>query len=88
MKYTYTIFDADPNSSSNIAWPSHEDREIEAESDEAAIEAVRDVMSVEACGLHTSDGYEVGDRLYSIVWSADTGIVGEPTYLLTEDDLS
>jgi hypothetical protein len=85
--YTYTIFDANPNTSSGTAWPSHEDIEIEAESDAEALGAVRDVMSTEAAGLNASDGYDVGQRLYALVWDADTVIVGEPTYELTAEDL-
>jgi hypothetical protein len=85
--YTYTLFDAHPNSSSGTAWPSHEDIAIEAESDDEAIEAVRDVMSIEAAGLDTADGYDVGQRLYALVWDADSMIVGDPTYELTAEDL-
>lgn len=85
--YTYTIFDANPNSSSGTAWPSHDSLEIVADDDDGAIEAVRDVMSVEAAGLNPDDGYDVGQRLYAIVWGADTVIVGEPTYTLTAEDL-
>lgn len=85
--YTYTIFDANPNSSSGTAWPSHEDLEIEADSDADVIDAVRDVMSVEAAGLNEADGYDVGQKLYAIVWDADTIIVGEPTYEITAEDM-
>ena len=73
MTYTYTIFDADPSASSGTAWPTHQDIEIEAASDEDALEAVRDVMSIESAGLSAADGYvmvaedvtvvEPGDRL-------------------------
>jgi hypothetical protein len=85
--YTYTIFDANPNTSSCTAWPDHQDEEIVAESDEAAIDAVREVMSANASGLNPSDGYDVGQRLYAIVWDTDTVIVGEPTHTLTAEDL-
>jgi hypothetical protein len=85
--YTFTIFDANPNSSSGTAWPSHQDEALEADSDEAAIEAVRDVMDVESAGLSCDDGYDVGQRLYAIVWDADGMIVGDPTYELTAEDL-
>jgi hypothetical protein len=82
--YTYTIFDSNPHSSSGAAWPSHEYIEIEAESDAEALDAVRDVMRVEAAGLDASD-YDVRQRLYARVW--DSRIVGEPTYQLTAEDL-
>jgi hypothetical protein len=85
--YSYTIFDANPNSSSGTAWPSHEDIAIEAESDAEALDSVREVMSTESAGLHASDGYDVGQRLYALVWDADSVLVGEPTYDLTADDL-
>lgn len=85
--YTYTIFDSDPNSSCGTAWDTHQDIEIEADSDDEAIETVRETMSVEAAGLNTSDGYEVGQRLHAIVWDEDETIVGQPTYELTHEDL-
>jgi hypothetical protein len=85
--YTYTIFDANPNSSSGTEWPTHDDIQIEADSDEEVTAEVRDVMSVEAAGLNTSDGYEVGDVLHALVWDADGTIVGTPTYELTAEDL-
>lgn len=86
--YTYTIFDADPASSSGTAWPTHSDIEIEATTDDEAIAAVRDAMEVEAAGLSQADGYEVGQRLYAYVWDADGTIVAMPTYTLTADDLA
>lgn len=86
-KYTYTIFDSNPNSSSGTEWPTHVDMEIEAASDAEAIEEVRDVMSTEASGLNTSDGYAVGNEIHAIVWSEDGTIVGQPRYELTHEDL-
>lgn len=86
-EYTYTIFDANPNSSSGTAWPDHQDIEIEADSDEEALDAVIDVMCSEAAGLNPDDGYDVGQLLYAIIWDADGTIVGEPVYRLTADDL-
>lgn len=85
--YTYTIFDANPNNSSGTEWPSHVDVEIEANSDEEAVEEVLEVMSLEAAGLNPSDGYEVGETIHAIVWAEDTAIVGTPTYELTHGDL-
>ena len=88
MTYTYTIFDADPSASSGAAWPTHQDIEIEAASDEDALEAVLDVISIESAGLSADDGYEVGQSLYAIVWDADGIIVGQLTYTLTAEDLN
>lgn len=85
--YTYTIFDANPASSSGGAWPSHEDTEIDADSAEDATSAVRAVLETQAAGLSASDGYDVGQRLYAVVWDADETIVGQPTYELTAEDL-
>lgn len=85
--YTYTVFDANPNSSSGTEWPSHSDIEIEADSDEEAIDDVRDVMSVEAAGLNAEDGYSAGDVLHALVWSEDGTIIGTPTYTLTAEDM-
>ncbi len=85
--YTYTIFDADPQSSSGAQWPSHQDIEIEADCDADAVEEVESVMSVEAAGLNPSDGYEAGNSIHAIVWSDDGTIVGQPSYELTHQDL-
>lgn len=86
-KYTFTIFDADPNSSSGTAWDTHTDVELEADSDAAAVAEVLDTMTIEGAGLNPSDGYEVGQSLHAIVWSEDETIVGQPTYELTHEDL-
>lgn len=83
MSYTYTIFDANPNSSSGTAWPSHSDVEIEADSDENAVAEVRDVMEIEAAGLSAANGYVAGDCLHAIVWDEDGVIVGMPTHQVT-----
>lgn len=86
--YRYTIFDANPSNSSGTAWPTHEDIEIECDSDEDAIDEVRSVMQVEAAGLNPSDGYEIGDTLHSIVWDGEgIHLTGCPTYTLTAEDL-
>jgi hypothetical protein len=84
--YTYTIFDADPQSSSGTAWPDHTDIELEADDDSTAADAVRDAMEIEAAGL-SSDDYAVGDTLHAIVWDADGVVVATPTYRLTTEDV-
>lgn len=86
-KYTYTIFDANPNSCGGTEWPSHDGVEIEADSDQEASEEVYDVMSAESGRCNPVDGYEVGDRLYSLVWDETGRIIGDPTYTLTAEDL-
>lgn len=85
--YTYTIFDADPNSSSGTEWPSHQDVELEANDDDEALTYVLGKMATEATGLSVSDDYAVGDTIHAIVWSEDGTIVGHPTYELTNEDL-
>lgn len=87
QKYTFTIFDAAPNTSSGTAWDTHTDVELTAAFDADAVREVREVMASEAAGLSTADGYEVGDAIHAIVWSEDGTIVGQPTYELTAADL-
>lgn len=87
--YRYTIFDANPQTSSGTDWPSHSRVELSAASDKDAEDAVCDVMQAEAergvC--RPDDGYKVGQKLYAIIWGDDGQIVGEPTYTLTAEDL-
>jgi len=85
--YTYTIFDANPAQTGGTEWPSHTSVEIEADSDREAEDKVKEVMSVESGRCNPVDGYEVGQRLYAIIWDGDGRVVGEPTYTLTADDL-
>jgi len=85
--YTYTIFDHDPQSTDGNNWPTHTQITIDADSDAEAVEDVADVLSVEAAGLNPSDGYDPGDTIHAIVWDEDGSIVGQPTYILTHDDL-
>lgn len=87
MEYTYTIFDASPQSSSGTEWPTHTDVELEADSDAEAIEEVRDVMSSQAAGLRTEDGYKVGEYIHAIVWDEDGTIIAQPTHELTYENL-
>jgi hypothetical protein len=85
--YTYSVFDANPNETGGSVWPHHCQREIEADDDSKAVYEVRTIL--EECGstCRPEDGYEVGQKLYSYVWSDDHVIVGEPTYTLTAEDL-
>lgn len=85
--YQYTIFDADPDSSSGTQWTSHADIELEADSDEAAVAAVRDLLETEAAGLSEIDEYEVGQRIYALIWTPD-GTVEKISHELTADDLA
>lgn len=86
-RYTYSIFDADPSASSGDAWPGHDERKIEADSVEEAINEVRDVMEAEAAGLNAADGYEAGDTLHALIWDHTGTIVGTPIYTLTAEDM-
>lgn len=72
--YTYTIFDAHPGASGQCSWPDHESIEIRAESDERALEAVRKVLAEECEGLADEDDYDVGDKIYALVWRGEDGI--------------
>lgn len=71
--YTYTIFDANPAQSGPSSWPSHEDIEIEADSDDGARELVRAEIESEALGLDAPD-YSPGDKIWANIWDED-GIV-------------
>jgi hypothetical protein len=84
--YTYSIFDSAPARGSASAWPSHDNAEIEADSDDDAIASVLDTMECEAAGLSASDGYEVGQVLYGLVMRDDQ-IVGTPMYVITAEDI-
>ena len=87
--YTYSIYDANPASASSCVWPSHSEKEIFAEDDETAIEKLREILEIEACGLSVADGYEIGDTLYATLDSDETGIqIATVTYVLTESDLA
>lgn len=85
--YTYSIFDADPNSTSGTVWPHHDREEIEADSDAEAIAEVESILASECDGLSTRDGYEVGQTIYAYVWADGDTIIGYPTYELTAEDL-
>lgn len=86
-QYTYTIYDADPQSSGGTEWPTHTERRMVALSDDEAIDKVRNVMSVQAAGLSPADGYEVNQTLHALVWAEDGTVVGSPTYEITAEDL-
>lgn len=85
--YSYTIFDADPQSSSVPAWDTHNGVELEADCDDDVISDVRHVLEIEAARLNEADGYEVGQRLYAIVWDADGIVVEQVSHELTAEDL-
>lgn len=85
-RYTYSIFDSHPSKASP-AWPMHDQVEIEAEDDQAALAAVRNTLRVEAAGLNPADGYAVGDRIWAEVWDADEICIGPVSYVLKAADL-
>ena len=85
--YTFTFFDANPHTSSGCEWPDYTDLDIEEESDEEAVSAVRDALEGAAAGLSTEDGYSAGDRVYALAWDEDGVMVADVSYALTEDDV-
>ena len=87
-KYTYTIFDSNPNECGPCEWPSHCQVEIAADCADAALELVSQQLESEAAELYTSDGYEPGDHIHAIVWDAEGGrCVGQTVYTITAGDL-
>lgn len=86
-KYTYTIYDSPPNESDGNPWPSHSGLDLEADDDDEAFELVRDELEVQSAGLSTSDGYEVGQRLHTLIEGEDGCYIDSPTHVLTEEDL-
>lgn len=87
-EWRYSIFDADPQSSTGTVWTDHDNVELDAESDEDAIDQVRELLQDEASGLNISDGYCVGDQIHALVWRDGETIIAQPKYTLTLDDLS
>ena len=89
--YAYTIFDSDPISNPDSEWPRRKDVKIEADSDEKALTEVSEILGIEASGLSREDGYEIGQRLYAMVWNTSVHqfwtIVGLLTYDLTVEEL-
>jgi hypothetical protein len=83
---TFTIYDADPDASGPSAWPDSEDIEAQGDSIQEAVEYVRGELASEAAGLEPSHGYEIGQRIYALVFDLD----GTPTKIsheLTAEDL-
>lgn len=83
--YTYSIFDADPNSSTDMQWPGHNRAKLAAKDLGAAEARVKEIMS--GARFDEADGYEVGQRIYSLIWE-DGVIVASPGYTLTAEDIS
>jgi len=83
--YTYSLFDGDPNVSGH-AWPTHYTKEIDADSDEDAVELVTAELDTQARGLSPADGYEVGDSIWAIVYYPD-GRAEQIERVLTAEDL-
>lgn len=84
-KFTYSIFDSDPNTSGDTEWPGHAHAQLRAADLAAAEERVEEIMS--SASYSEDDGYEVGQTVYAIIWDEDGTIVAEPTYELTAEDL-
>jgi hypothetical protein len=81
-KYAYTIFDANPANSGSVAWPSHDEVEIEASSPEEALVAGLKEARKEG---EASGAYNDGDELWVIVWDDDGIIVAEGNISLSTD---
>lgn len=79
MSYTYTIFDGDPMTSGDCAWPDHQDVEVEAADADAALAQALETAESEglACGEYAS-----GDRLWVLVWDDDGMIVADGSVTL------
>lgn len=86
--YSYTIFDSDPTVSEGFAWPSHENVEFEADTEERAVAQVKETLEIEASGLNPADGYETGQCLYALVWDDEGRVTAQVEYEITDDDLS
>jgi hypothetical protein len=72
--FTYSVFDADPTQSGPCAWPSRENREIEAaRAADALTTVIPDVLEeARVCGQYAS-----GDTLWITVWDEDDVIVAQ-----------
>lgn len=68
---TYSVFDADPNSSSSGLWHDRTDVPAEGDTLEEAVAFVRGELAECAEGLRADDGYDVGQRLYALLVDAD-----------------
>jgi hypothetical protein len=87
-KYTYSIFDSNPNASSVDAWPDHDDVEIECDSDDEAESEVQDILDSAANECSPSDGYEVGQSLYALITDVNSAInIAVLTHEITAEEL-
>lgn len=86
VAYSYTVYDGNPASSGSCEWPHMADVEFTAESMEAAVKHVRGVLEVKAAGLSRTDGYDVADRIYAMIWGEDSSET--VSHELTEADLA
>ena len=86
--YTYTIFDSNPHTSGGTAWPHQQGVRLTAHSGRDARAWLVRRLAYECAALHTSDGYTVGQVIYTLLWDEDGVLVGNPpTYTLTAEDL-
>lgn len=85
--YTYTIYDADPNSCGGCEWPTHDGLEIEADDNGEAITEVRAALESAALEARPEDGYAIGQTLYAQITGPDETIVATITHELTASDL-
>lgn len=82
--YAYTIYDRDP--SRGPALTLAEDVAVEADTEDEAVDELRDAIEVAAAGLSPEDGYAVGDTIVGHL-ECDGVIVRTVTYALTSEDL-
>ena len=86
--YTYTVFDANPHTSSGTAWPHAQELSVEAATDADARKLVLSSLTRMCSTLGLEDGYVPGQRIYTLVWNQDGVLIGNPpTYTLHEHDL-
>lgn len=81
--YRYTIFDSDPATSGDVAWPQATNVAVEADDDVAAEAAVQAILESACAGCSRTDGYRVGQTIHALVWDASGAIVAGPTHELT-----
>ncbi len=86
MYYTFSIYDSDPDATGIHPWPTYTDATAEGECLEDVSAHVRDVLEIEAAGLSEADGYEIGQRIYALIWDQD-GQATKLSHELTAEEL-
>jgi hypothetical protein len=68
------------------AWIGHDGDELDARSDDDACVEAHAKLESAAAGLRRSDGYEVGQEIYLMVWR-DGSLLDVLSHELTDEDL-